>query len=116
MDSCSLSNGDCSKWNSEKKRVSSRTAAGPRRPPRTQVASRTDTVEISRTPSAPRALRRPEAGSSSSNRATRAEVSITNEITLRAVPEYLVRGAAIQQGQRRYAVDRKSTRLNSSHL
>src|SRR5271157_2167398 len=104
MESCSLSNGDCSKWNSEKKRVSSRTAAGPRRAPRTQVASRADTVEISRTSSAASARRRPEAVSSSSSSAIRAEVSITNQITLRAIPEYLVRGADIQQGQRRDAM------------
>jgi hypothetical protein len=30
-------------------------------------------------------------------------VSITNEITLRTVPEYLIHRAAIQQGQRRDA-------------
>ena len=45
----------------------------------------------------------PEAVPSSSSGATRADVSITNEIALRAVPEYLLRGAAIQQGQRRNA-------------
>ena len=45
----------------------------------------------------------PEAVPSSSSGATRADVSITNEIALRAVPEYLVRGATVQQGQRRDA-------------
>src|ERR1035438_8945519 len=100
MDNCAPSKGTCWKSNSERNRESSRTAPVPRRPPRTQVASRTETVEIQRLGSLDRATRSAGATASLSSSATSAEVSITTEIALRPVAEDLVVGTRIQQRHR----------------
>src|SRR5438046_2796054 len=113
MDNCSVSKGTCWKWNSEKKRVSSRTAVGPRRAPMTQVASRADTVEMSRTDSTDKATRKAGASSSSWSTARSAEVSITNQVALGSVAEYLVVGAGVEHRQRR---DAASKLLHSLHF